>query len=162
MSLAWQLQLLSPLDELHRQSAHRDTRDKVLQAIYTLLLASGAALHAGWHACLRVLERVATGGAEHAPLIALAFKSVQLVASDFLHALSPRALRRYIAVAGAYGRQADALNVALTAVGVQWAVADHLAAMQQQQPPPPHAALSQPRAAPETPPAHARLSLIHI
>mmetsp|Transcript_36860 Transcript_36860/g.91766 ORF Transcript_36860/g.91766 Transcript_36860/m.91766 type:complete len:2107 (+) Transcript_36860:60-6380(+) len=124
---AWQLQLLSPLDELHRQCGHRDTRDKLLQALYSLLLFSGADLHAGWHAVLRMLDRVATGGSEHAALVPLAFKSVQVVASDFLHALSARALRKFIAVAGAFALQHEQLNVALTAVGLQWSCADYLA-----------------------------------
>ncbi|KAJ1622191.1 hypothetical protein T492DRAFT_335709 [Pavlovales sp. CCMP2436] len=62
-------------------------------------------LLSGWHAVLRMLDRVATGGSEHAALVPLAFKSVQVVASDFLHALSARALRKFIAVAGAFALQ---------------------------------------------------------
>ena len=78
-----------------------------------------------WLLILSVLWRAATKPAL-LPLVPLAFRSVQLIASDFLAYLPPACLPAYIEVAAAFATQTQTLNVALTAIGLQWTIGDYL------------------------------------
>ncbi len=69
---------------------------------------AGEQLSAGWEPLLRILEAVPEGG--DAPCVSLAFKSVQLLASDYMSALPPPLLRQCLQAAALYGGQQVRLN----------------------------------------------------
>ena len=72
------------------------------------------------------------GGGEKAAktpvLVRTSFPSLQLICTDFLGALSLDELRDCVATLAEFGKQADDVNVALTAGGLLWSVSDHLQA----------------------------------
>ena len=119
------LLLLAPLEELQRRCAHRETQERILQAAHQILQACGARLHRSWPLLLSLLYRAATRPAL-APLLPLAFRSVELISSDFLAVLPPRCLLAYAEVAAVNATQQTHVNVALTAVGLQWSIGDFL------------------------------------
>ena len=88
-------------------------------------MTCGAGLTDGWLLLLSILWRAATKPSL-VPLLPNAFRSVQLIASDFLPHLPPACLPAYVEVAAAFATQQSQLNVSLTAVGLQWTVGDHL------------------------------------
>ncbi|KAJ1930092.1 Endocytosis and vacuole integrity protein [Tieghemiomyces parasiticus] len=59
-------------------------------------------------------------------LVRYTFPCLQLVCTDFLSALPPACLARCVHLLGCYGRQRGEVNVALTAIGLFWSVADYL------------------------------------
>ncbi|GAA6023836.1 hypothetical protein JCM11491_006311 [Sporobolomyces phaffii] len=61
-------------------------------------------------------------------LVRTSFPSLQLICSDFLGALGVPDLRDCIGTLAEFGRQADDVNVALTAGGLLWSVSDHVQA----------------------------------
>jgi hypothetical protein len=91
------------------------------------LQSCGADLLAAWPLLLSVLWRAATLPAL-AALLPLGFRSVQLIASDFLSVLPPACLLAYVEVASVYATQRKHLNVSLTAIGLQWTIGDFLKA----------------------------------
>ena len=74
---------------------------------------------------LSLLWRAATKPALSA-LLPLAFKSCQLVSSDFLPLLPSACLPAYVEVAAAFATQQTHLNTSLTAVGLQWTISDNI------------------------------------
>ena len=153
----WDKTLMAPLEELQRRCVHRETQESILGAVHKILQACGADLLAAWPLLLSVLWRAATLPAL-ASLLPLGFRSVQLIASDFLSVPNPNpnpnpnpspdpnpnpnpnpdpnpdpnqvlpasCLLAYVEVAAVYATQRKHLNVALTAVGLQWAIGDFL------------------------------------
>ncbi|EOD39941.1 hypothetical protein EMIHUDRAFT_223134 [Emiliania huxleyi CCMP1516] len=91
----WDRHVLSPLEELQRRCAHRETQERVLQCVHQLLRSCGAGLVEGWLLILSILWRAATKPAL-LPLLPLAIRSVQLIASDFLPSLPPPCLLAYV------------------------------------------------------------------
>ena len=122
---AWDYVLLAPLEELQRRCAHRETQEKIISAMHEVLMTCGAGLTDGWLLLLSILWRAATKPSL-VPLLPNAFRSVQLIASDFLPHLPPACLPAYVEVAAAFATQQSQLNVSLTAVGLQWTIGDHL------------------------------------
>ena len=122
---AWDRHLLGPLEELQRRCAHMETQERVLQCVHQLLRADGATLVEGWTLVLSILYRAATKPTL-LPLLPLAIRSVQLIASDLLPCLPPPCLLAYVELAAAYAAQPAHLNAALTAVGLQWSIADYV------------------------------------
>jgi hypothetical protein len=92
--------LLAPLEELQRRCAHRETQERILQAIHQILQSRGQGLTDGWLLLLSVLWRAATKPSL-TPLVPLAFRSVQLIASDLLPHLPPACLPSFVEVAAA-------------------------------------------------------------
>jgi hypothetical protein len=60
------------------------------------------------------------------PHISEAFKSVQLICSDFIFNLPPDCLALFITTIGCYGLQSSDINISLTAIGLLWPIADFL------------------------------------
>jgi len=120
---SWDRVLLAPLEELQRRCAYRETHERILSSTHQVLQACGVGLRDGWLMLLSILHWAAT---KQKNLVSLAFRSVELIASDFLTFLPLACLPAYVEVAAAYATQTDHLNVALTAIGLQWTICDHL------------------------------------
>lgn len=120
---SWDRVLLAPLEELQRRCAYRETQERILSSTHQVLQACGVGLRDGWLMLLSILHWAAT---KQKNLVSLAFRSVELIASDFLTFLPMGCLPAYVEVAAAYATQTDHLNVALTAIGLQWMICDHL------------------------------------
>ena len=60
------------------------------------------------------------------PHISEAFKSVQLICSDFIFNLPSDCLALFITTTGCYGMQSSDINISLTAIGLLWPIADFL------------------------------------
>eukprot|EP01116_Phalansterium_solitarium_P008259 TRINITY_DN2181_c0_g2_i3.p1 TRINITY_DN2181_c0_g2~~TRINITY_DN2181_c0_g2_i3.p1 ORF type:complete len:1280 (+),score=527.19 TRINITY_DN2181_c0_g2_i3:1522-5361(+) len=123
--LALQDELLETLSVL-ALSAQVDTRERSLHALYHVLQASGQALTTAWPCVLHIVMTVAVNS-DRPMLVALAFKSVQLICSDFLPNLSVECVQLYTTALGCYAGQSADLNISLTAVNLLWHVADFLA-----------------------------------
>ena len=121
---AWDRVLLTPLEELQRRCTYRETQERILSATHEVLMTCGAGLGDGWLLLLSILWRAATKPSL-VPLLPNAFRSVEVIASDFLPHLPPACLPAYVEVAAAFATQQQHLNVSLTAVGLQWAIGDH-------------------------------------
>ncbi|BGP35773.1 Endocytosis and vacuole integrity protein [Rhodotorula toruloides] len=75
------------------------------------------------------------GGAKNAKsavLVRTSFPSLQLICTDFLDALEVAELRDCITTLSEFGKQAEDVNVALTAGGLIWGVSDHVQAKRKQ------------------------------
>mmetsp|Transcript_5623 Transcript_5623/g.8694 ORF Transcript_5623/g.8694 Transcript_5623/m.8694 type:complete len:1334 (+) Transcript_5623:1-4002(+) len=118
-----QFKLLVPVQELYR-CQHLDVRENMLQGLHQVLRSAGHVLTSGWVAIAGLLQ--AAAAQEEAPLVPIAFKSLQIIASDFLHGLPPDCLSLLISTIGAYGSQRCDINIALTAVNMLFTVADFL------------------------------------
>ena len=77
--VSWERLLLTPLEELQRRCAHRETQERIIQAVHQVLHASAGAVGDGWPLVLSMLYRAATRPAL-SPLLPLAIRSVQLIA----------------------------------------------------------------------------------
>ena len=121
----WDRVLLAPLEELQRRCAYRETQERILASTHEILMACGAGLTDGWLLVLSILWRAATKPSL-VPLLPLAFRSVQLIASDFLPLLPAACLPAYVEVAAACATQPHHLNISLTAVGLQWTIGDQI------------------------------------
>ena len=62
-------------------SGRKDVQENAMNAVYDIIQNCGHVLREGWTVLLRLLSRVAK---QHADLVPLGFKSVQLIADDFL------------------------------------------------------------------------------
>jgi len=122
---AWDQTLMAPLEELQRRCVHKETQERTLQALHQILQACGAELRSAWPQLLSILWRTATLPSL-AYVLPLGFRSVQLIASDFLSVLPPPCLLAYVEVAAVYATQRKHLNVSLTAIGLQWSIGDFL------------------------------------
>ena len=61
--------------------AEKDVQENAMNAVYDIIQNCGHVLREGWTVLLRLLSRVAK---QHTDLVPLGFKSVQLIADDFL------------------------------------------------------------------------------
>lgn len=94
----WDRTVLAPLEELQRRCAYKETQERILQATHEVLQACGKGLCLGWQLLLSVLWRAATKPSL-VTLLPLAFRSVQLIASDFLSVRCRAALACALALA---------------------------------------------------------------
>jgi hypothetical protein len=101
---AWDRVLLAPLEELQRRCAYRETQERILSCMHEVLMTCGAGLREGWLLLLAILWRAATR-TSLVPLLPNAFRSVQLIASDFLPHLPAACLPAYVEVAAAFATQ---------------------------------------------------------
>ena len=142
--LELQCTLLTPLKALLMQSPHLATRQRTLQAVLNILGASGHVLRNGWTEILEMVQFPAdqargmagpnpgtagvTGGDEDAgtELVPLAFKSVGLIANDFLTYLPLVPLTHFILCLGGYADQRQDINTSLTAINLFSSVADYI------------------------------------
>ncbi|KAJ2808537.1 Endocytosis and vacuole integrity protein, partial [Coemansia guatemalensis] len=116
---------------------------RALDTLHRLLQESGRSLQHAWGVVFDILHAVlddgagaplaepAAGAAARQPgyLMRCAFPCLQLICTDYLEDLPPHCLRRCIRALGLFGRQAEDLNISLTAIGQAWALCDYLRGM---------------------------------
>ena len=78
--LAMQVTLLESVEQCF-SSGRKDVQENAMKTIYEIIQNCGHVLKDGWAVLLKLLSNVAT---EHPDLVSLGFKSVQLIADDFL------------------------------------------------------------------------------
>jgi hypothetical protein len=110
--------------ESFSRSSHQATREKSLQALYNILQVAGQEITTGWPFVLSIVMNVATSN--DSPLIPIAFKSVQLIAADFLSLLSNDCLSLYISSVGCFVLQTTDVNISLTSINILWNISDFL------------------------------------
>eukprot|EP01113_Clastostelium_recurvatum_P028234 TRINITY_DN3417_c0_g1_i5.p1 TRINITY_DN3417_c0_g1~~TRINITY_DN3417_c0_g1_i5.p1 ORF type:complete len:1934 (-),score=527.70 TRINITY_DN3417_c0_g1_i5:36-5837(-) len=119
-----QVRMMSALTSFVARTCPMQARDRALHALETVLHSSGEFLSESWPVVLRCLIGVAKD--DDKPLVGVAFKSLQLICTDFLSNLRARDLSLFIFAIGSFGRQLSDVNISLTSVGLLWNVADFL------------------------------------
>eukprot|EP00056_Hartaetosiga_gracilis_P011474 m.174427 g.174427 ORF g.174427 m.174427 type:complete len:1780 (+) comp13506_c0_seq1:12-5351(+) len=119
--------ILSPLRNL-ASCAYVDVRLAQLECVKKVLDSTGQSLAHAWPVMIGIVSDTTSGNvAVHdARVIALAFESLQMIVQDFLPAVPVRCLPLLLQTISNFCTQEDALNVALTAVGLVWNIADHI------------------------------------
>ncbi|EGD78983.1 hypothetical protein PTSG_01954 [Salpingoeca rosetta] len=119
--------ILSPLRNL-ASCPHLQTRRQQLECVMQVLDSSGPSLAHAWPVVIGIISDTVAGNTRvtDASIIALAFENLQLIVQDFLPSLPVRCMLMLLRTIGHFCRQQVAVNVALTAVGLLWNVADHV------------------------------------
>ena len=136
-----QSDILQPLCRCY-QSTFNNTRQITLISIETLLKACGHTLSDGWTDVISLLGSVATGAGgegdesqEEVEMIPIGFRSLQLVADEFLESLtSPKGLAECLLCLSSYAKQTVDLNISLTAIGAIWAMTDFVRQLLEKKP----------------------------
>jgi hypothetical protein len=120
--------LLSIFEELYR-CQYVDTKNYVLDGLYTVLQACGEQVGPAWPMILAMLKGVAQDKEsqsqdKEAQQIKRAFMCVQLVRNDLLSALPVDCLQLFLTTIGSFGLQDSDLNISLTAITLLWNIAD--------------------------------------
>eukprot|EP01119_Soliformovum_irregulare_P017651 TRINITY_DN5270_c0_g2_i3.p1 TRINITY_DN5270_c0_g2~~TRINITY_DN5270_c0_g2_i3.p1 ORF type:complete len:1456 (-),score=501.24 TRINITY_DN5270_c0_g2_i3:3-4370(-) len=123
-ALDMQTEFLETLETLAK-SQFPEVREKSLQTLYQILQSTGQDLTKAWPLVLSLIMTTAVNGDRHH--IPIAFKSAQLICSDFLSNLAVDCLALYIHTAGCYGIQTADLNISLTAINLLMGIADFIA-----------------------------------
>jgi len=122
--------IVSPINDI-LSGSYLDSNISALQGLHQLLESQGEFVKgdSSWTAVFQSLQMAVqnsdTSSAE--PLVAVAFRSIQLIAGDFLPSLSVDTMRDWMKLLGSYGSQTVDVNVALAAVGLLWRTSDFLA-----------------------------------
>ena len=111
-------------------SGRSDVQLKVLESIYFIIQNCGQVFERGWEVVLSMLSVVATS---HPSMVPQGFKSIQLIADDFLDKLpvasdvvvETDAFCLCIKCLSEYAQQTADVNVSLTAIGTLWALGDY-------------------------------------
>ncbi|KAI1287236.1 Protein MON2 -like protein [Halotydeus destructor] len=114
---------LTPLRDLS-SNPHSDIRQKQLDACSQIVQSRGEVLGNGWPSVLHIVSALHENHSEN--LIRLAFQSLQSIVSDFMQTIPPSSLVIVIDSTAKFGVQQQELNVALTAVGSLWNIADFI------------------------------------
>lgn len=122
--LDMQNEFLETLQGLSR-SEHQEIREKSFHTLFNILQASGQVLTKGWPLVLSTVMTAASNNDK--PLIPLAFKSVQLICTDFLSYLTYENMSLYITLLGTFCTQTADTNKSLTAINLLMDVADFIA-----------------------------------
>ena len=115
--------LLSPLCELS-SILHNDVRKKQLVALNQILHCKGEKLKSSWPLAINILGDIYEDHSEG--LVRSAFQCLQLVVTDYLPVLPCGCLPQSIDTVAKFARQKQELNVALSAIGLTWNIADFL------------------------------------
>lgn len=142
--------LLEQLESLDRNSGNKtdavglEIHKRLLEALESILSDSGDALDSAWSTTLTILSRTflkrGQGSVksditsldhdesdEHnAQILRVAFRSIQLITSDFLGALTASSLSSLAPLLRQFGSQSYDLNVALTSTTLLWSLASHI------------------------------------
>ncbi|KAI9735199.1 MAG: hypothetical protein M1834_001789 [Cirrosporium novae-zelandiae] len=129
------------------QSADNDVHDAALEALYFILEQSGDSLVAGWELVFELISRVFVSDDEtnsmasnndlkltqdidtvtRSPkLVRSAFRSLQLICSDFLPSIPLPCFLSVVKLLFQFGSQKDDFNLSLTTTTFFWSVADFL------------------------------------
>eukprot|EP00043_Microstomoeca_roanoka_P001504 m.33096 g.33096 ORF g.33096 m.33096 type:complete len:1605 (-) comp10854_c0_seq2:417-5231(-) len=119
--------VLSPLRNL-ASCPHLQTRRQQLECVMQVLDSSGQSLAHAWPVVIGIISDTVAGNTRvtDATIITLAFENLQLIVQDFLPALPVRCMLLLLRTIGSFCHQHIAVNVALTAVGLLWNIADHV------------------------------------
>ena len=120
--------LLSVFEELYR-CQYIDTKNYVLDGLYTVLQSCGEQVGPAWPMILAMLKGVAQDKEaqiqdKEAQQVKRAFMCVQLIRNDLLSALPVDCLQLFLTTIGAFGLQDSDLNISLTAITLLWNIAD--------------------------------------
>ncbi|ODN01672.1 Protein MON2 [Orchesella cincta] len=115
--------LLSPLCELS-SIPHNDVRNKQLMALSQILHCKGDKLKSSWPLAINILGDIYDNHSEG--LVRTAFQCLQLVVTDYLPVLPCGCIPHAIDTVAKFARQKQELNVALSAIGLTWNIADFL------------------------------------
>ncbi|KAJ1455449.1 hypothetical protein M885DRAFT_212642 [Pelagophyceae sp. CCMP2097] len=122
-----QQRLLEPLLPL-AVSDLEDVRFRTLNGLHSLLQDVGQALGDGWPAVLRLLYSVAVRQSSEKTVetlcLEVAYKSLRLIIDDFLEFIPKELISQCISCVGAFAAQGADINMALSSLGMFWAVAD--------------------------------------
>ncbi|EXJ77361.1 hypothetical protein A1O3_09587 [Capronia epimyces CBS 606.96] len=142
-SLLDQLELLYVAQSGKHGSIELEIHKRALEALESMLSYSGETLGNGWPMVFKILSmtflnmderetdsdaptRQAENLEENAQILRVAFRSVQLIISDFLSVLSPRSLISLADLLREFGSQPYDLNVALTSTTLLWSLASQV------------------------------------
>jgi hypothetical protein len=140
------LEQLEPLDQngtTRYDNIQSEVHKRLLEALESILSHSGDSLGSGWPVAFKILFRTVSESVNHskddsvsieeeqndeqnAQLLRLSFRSVQLIASDFLAVLSAESLSTLSQLLRQYGSQSYDLNVALTSTTLLWSLASQI------------------------------------
>ncbi len=120
--------LLAVYEELYR-SQFVDTKNYVLDGLYTVLQSCGEQVGPAWPMILALLKGVAQDKEaqqqdKEAQQVKRAFMCIQLIRNDLLSALPVDCLQLFLTTIGAFGLQDSDLNISLTAITLLWNIAD--------------------------------------
>ena len=116
-----QTRVLQPLAALS-ESDSDECHTHLLDGMYTLLESCGYELSHGWSLILSIIQRGA--GSDNPKVVASAFRSVQLVVTDFLSSMPVVHCQLCVVTVGRFRAQSD-MNMDLTAIGQLWNIADY-------------------------------------
>ncbi|GAU93699.1 hypothetical protein RvY_05597 [Ramazzottius varieornatus] len=122
-SPALQIKILQPLLGLS-QIGWSDVRLKLFISLNHVILSSAEKIGSCWKPIVAVIGAV--DGINDENLVRAGFKCIQGVVSDHLQNVSFDCVEQCVDAAAKYGNQPQELNVALTAVGLMWNLADHI------------------------------------
>lgn len=99
-------------------------REKAYVALHALLQAHGELLTLSWPIVLTIAISAPLAG--DSAMVPLGFRSVELVVNDFLGYLPRDCVALLITTVARYAHQMRFLNIALSAIGLEWKIADFL------------------------------------
>ncbi|KAJ9632832.1 Endocytosis and vacuole integrity protein [Knufia peltigerae] len=142
--------LLEQLDSLGSEESSGDVQyemhRRLLEALESMLSHNGDSFGDGWPIAFDVLSTTfyksgqrrpkinealleeEEGGEQNAQILRVSFRSMQLIASDFLNVLSASSMSTLSHLLRKYGSQFYDLNVALTSTTLLWSLASHIMA----------------------------------
>lgn len=120
-----------------------EVHKRLLEALESILSHSGDSLGSGWPVAFKILFRTVSecvdgtkpdtvsieeeqNDEQNAQLLRLSFRSIQLITSDFLAALSAKSLSTLSQLLRQFGSQSYDLNVALTSTTLLWSLASQI------------------------------------
>ncbi|HLD78218.1 MAG TPA: hypothetical protein VJB16_04275, partial [archaeon] len=99
-------------------------REKAYLALHALLQAHGELLTLSWPIVLTIAISAPLAG--DSAMVPLGFRSVELVVNDFLGHLPRDCVALLITTVARYAHQMRFLNIGLSAIGLEWKIADFL------------------------------------
>ena len=117
-----QVRVLKPLVALI-DSGSDECQTHLLDGMYTLLESCGYELSHGWDIILSIIQLCAGSG--NPRVVASAFRSVQLIVTDFLSSMPVEHCQLCVVTVGRFRAHLSDMNMNLTAIGQLWNIADY-------------------------------------
>lgn len=143
-SLLKQLESLEQCRPDNTNSIDLEIHKRLLEALESMLSHSGDSLNSGWPTALKILSMSflqrglgqtnldnasidqPESAEDNAQVLRVAFRSIQLIASDFLGVLTDMSLASLSQLLRQFGSQSYDLNVALTSTTLLWGIASQV------------------------------------
>jgi hypothetical protein len=116
--------ILKPLLEILK-SKYIDVKKGILTSVYDLVQNCGLIFTSGWNTILQILEDVVLNDST-TEIIAIGFKTMQLITSDFLDVISLGAYPKLLETIYAYAYQPHVINTSFASVSLLWQISDHI------------------------------------